>query len=101
MNWGRKMYNAFFILIIIALISSLIQYLSNRKWTLIYTAYGSENYFGVIEKLKTAGVHFKSKSPINLRSNETRSKDYTQYDIYVKKEEEHLAYEALQGNKHS
>jgi hypothetical protein len=93
-----KLYTVLIILVLITLIISLIQYLSNRKWTLLYTAFGAENYFGVIGKLKTAGINYKSKSPINLRSSESRFIDNTQYDIYVKREVEHLAYEALQKN---
>jgi hypothetical protein len=78
------------------LVITLIPYLSNRKWTLLYTAFGSENYFGVIGKLKTAGINYKSKTPINFRGSESRFLGNTQYDIYVKREEEHLANEALQ-----
>lgn len=36
------------------------------------------------------------KTPINFRGNESRFLDNTQYDIYVKREEEHLANEAMQ-----
>ncbi|WP_066062866.1 hypothetical protein [Neobacillus soli] len=90
------MYVALMILVGLALIISFLQFLLNRKWTLIYTAIGYENYFGVIGKLKKAGVKYKSKTPMNFRVD-ARFKDNTQYDIYVKKEDEHFANKALQA----
>jgi hypothetical protein len=88
--------------IVIAVILSLvlhatIQLVSNRNWKLLYTAFGSENYFKVIGKLKSAGIKHKTKSRVNL-GHENNFKDFTQYDIYVKKEDEHKTQTALHKN---
>ena len=89
------MYQALFVLFLVILIILIVQLILNRKWTLIYTAFGYDTYFEIAAKLKSAGVKFKTKTPLNFRDAE-RFKDNTQYDIYVKKGEEHLVYEALQ-----
>lgn len=62
---------------------SIAQLILNRKWELIYTAYGYEDYFKFISKLKSEGVKYKVELPVNARSD--RFNDNTQYDIYVKK----------------
>ncbi|GGI11619.1 hypothetical protein [Gottfriedia solisilvae] len=62
---------------------SITQIILNRKWELIYTAYGYEDYFKFISKLKSEGVKYKVELPVNARSD--RFNDNTQYDIYVKK----------------
>lgn len=83
----------------IAIILALIVFLSlkmvfNRNWKLVYTAFGHDDYFRVIGKLKQGGVLYKTKSPVNLEEP-SRFKDMTQYDIYVKKEDEHIALNVL------
>lgn len=72
---------------------SIIQILVNRNWRLIYTAYGYQNYFTIIGKLKNNGISYKTKLPMNVRV--ARFHDNKQYDIYVKKELEHRAVEAI------
>lgn len=83
---------AVWLFLIIGLIS-LVQIFLDRKWKLIYTAYGYEDYYKIISKLKSNGVKYKTKLPMNLRS--IRFKDNTQYDIYVKKEMEHIAINSM------
>jgi hypothetical protein len=82
------------ILVVFALLFSLLQHYFNRKWQLFYTAFGYDQYFMIIAKLNAAGVKFKTKSPVSTRGD-ARFKDQTQYDIFVKKEEEHKAHAAL------
>jgi len=82
------------ILVFCALFVSLLQLFFNRKWQLFYTAFGHDDYFMIIAKLKAAGIKYKSKTPVNFRGD-TRFKDDTQYDIFVKKEEEHRAQAAI------
>jgi hypothetical protein len=48
----------------------------------------------IIAKLNAAGVKYKTKSPVSTRGD-ARFNDQTQYDIFVKKEEEHMAHAAL------
>jgi len=90
------MYQALFVLILFTLIILFVQLMVNRKWKLIYTAFGYNSYFTIAAKLKNAGVKYKTKTPLNF-SDAERFKDNTQYDIYVKKGEEHLVYAALHG----
>ncbi|RJS62568.1 hypothetical protein CJ483_12595 [Bacillus sp. PK3_68] len=66
---------------------------SNRKWKLVRTVHGHESYYMVVGKLKSNGVSYKTKTPINF--GHRSFSDNTQYDIYVKKEEEHKAITAL------
>ncbi|MEH7356973.1 hypothetical protein V7150_26060 [Neobacillus drentensis] len=89
------MYQVLFVLILFTLIISSVLMMVNRKWTLIYTAFGNDTYFAITAKLKSAGIKFKTKTPLNFR-DAVHSKDNAQYDIYVKKGDEHLVYEALQ-----
>jgi hypothetical protein len=80
------------------IIGSFIKMYLNRKWKLFYTAFGQENYFKVVSELKANGVNYKVEIPSRL--NYYRSfNDNTQYDIYVKKEDAHLAANAMQKGK--
>ncbi|MFC4799549.1 hypothetical protein ACFPA1_09280 [Neobacillus sp. GCM10023253] len=91
------MYIGVGILALVFIFISLIQTLWNWNWKLIYTAYGNEEYFKIIAILKTEGIKLKIETPYRgIDSRITRFKDNTQYDIYVKKDEEHLAVKALQ-----
>ncbi|PEJ59268.1 hypothetical protein CN692_07260 [Bacillus sp. AFS002410] len=71
------------LLVLIIGLISIVQLILNRKWELIYTAYGYEDYFKTISKLKDEGVKYKVELPVNARSD--RFNDNTQYDIYVKR----------------
>ncbi|WHY75167.1 hypothetical protein QNH20_13500 [Neobacillus sp. WH10] len=90
------MYQVLFVLILFTLIISIVKLMLNRKWTLIYTAFGYDTYFAIAAKLKSAGVKYKTITPLNFR-DAVHSKDNTQYDVYVKKGEEHLVYPVLHG----
>jgi hypothetical protein len=67
-----------------------------RKWKKVYTVFGYEQYFHVVGKLKAAGISYKSKTPFDARKKHPFPvKDTTQYDIYVKNEQEHLALKVI------
>lgn len=83
-------------LVIVFLVFSFLKFYFNRKWKLFYTAFGSDTYFMVAAKLNAAGVKFKTNTPVNLRTD-ARFKDFTQYDILVKEEDEHRAQAALRS----
>ena len=91
------MKTAIIVLVGIYLIYSLLQHYFNRKWVLLNTAFGYENYFKIIAKLQNAGVKYKTKTPVDTRGSDNRFKDQTQYDIFVKKDEEHIAHAAVQN----
>jgi hypothetical protein len=89
------MKTAIIILVVFYLLYFLLQLYIDRKWVLFYTAFGHDNYYEIIAKLNSAGVKYKIKTPVNSRGD-ARFKDETQYDIFVKKEHEHLAHAAMQ-----
>ncbi|MGZ0050528.1 hypothetical protein [Brevibacillus gelatini] len=68
---------------------------------LVYTAFGHEQYLQVVHRLSAHGVPFRTRS--HLYANRFLSdsagmfprEDRTQYDIYVKKEDEARAYQAI------
>ncbi|WP_373921292.1 hypothetical protein [Peribacillus muralis] len=67
-----------------------------KYWTCIYTAFGHDNYFKVIAKLESEGVRFKTKTPMNLGSTDFQNRNKTtQYDVFVKKEDEQAAQRAI------
>ncbi|WP_148357462.1 hypothetical protein [Peribacillus simplex] len=73
--------------------------ISYKYWTCIYTAFGNENYFKVIAKLEREGIQFKTKTPMNLGSENFQNRHETsQYDIFVKKEQKQIAQSALNKN---
>ncbi|KQL39317.1 hypothetical protein AN960_10175 [Bacillus sp. FJAT-25509] len=82
--------------IILIILYSFIQLYLNRKWKLIYTTHGYQNYFMIIGKLKKNGIEYKTKLPMNFSGR--RFNENTQYDIYVKKDLEHLALQSLYHN---
>ncbi|WLD92588.1 hypothetical protein [Alkalihalobacillus sp. AL-G] len=79
----------------VIIISSLNRSLFKRNWQMIYTAFGYNDYIRVISRLKNHGVKYKTQIPTDLNSRERTFKDNTQYDIYVKKDDEHQAVNAL------
>ncbi|MCK1991913.1 hypothetical protein GW626_16310 [Peribacillus muralis] len=73
-----------------------VKLISYKYWTCIYTLFGSDNYFKVIGKLESGGVPFKTKTPMNLGSTDFQNwNKTTQYNVYVKKEDEQAAQRAI------
>ncbi|MED1724805.1 hypothetical protein [Brevibacillus parabrevis] len=69
---------------------------------LVYTAFGHERYLQIVHKLSAHGVKFRTRSYSYGQSHLGADgagmfprEDRTQYDIYVKKEDEHTAHMAI------
>jgi len=75
---------------------SLFSLFSKYK-VLVYTSFGSENYFRVISKLQSHGVKYRTETFNNTyNSSQLQGRvDNIQYDIYVKPEDEHTAQQAI------
>ncbi|HSU79532.1 MAG TPA: hypothetical protein VLK78_03885 [Candidatus Angelobacter sp.] len=92
------MYIAIAILVLFGLVVFAVKAFVNRKWTLISTTFGNEDYFKIIGRLRGDGITYKTVTPLTGSIPHVNNfKDMTQYDIYVKKEVAHLAYKALQN----
>jgi glucan phosphoethanolaminetransferase (alkaline phosphatase superfamily) len=91
------LYIALFVLVLLFMVISLTHLFLNRKWILIYTAFGNEAYFAIVRHIKSAGIQYKTKAPLHFRSHD-RFKDYTQFVNYVKKKDESAANAALYTN---
>ncbi|MBN3555563.1 hypothetical protein JYA63_14900 [Fictibacillus nanhaiensis] len=87
-----------FLLIVLGgiIVGSFVHKYRYRNMKLIYTSFGQENYFHVIAKLGADGVTYKVRIPGQAFGDRERPvMDNTQYDIYVKKADVHLAAKAL------
>lgn len=65
---------------------------------LVYTAMGSEAYFRVAYRLEGAGVSFRTRTHSDWGRHNREFfplEDHVQYDIYVKREDEHKAQQAI------
>jgi hypothetical protein len=66
---------------------------------LIYTALNHDDYFKVTGRLHSTGIKYNAKVRMNsgqhTSSSFSTAHDYTQYDIYVSKEDEHRAQHAI------
>lgn len=71
-----------------------------RRRVQVYTAFGNDQYFQVSGKLRNAGIIFSIRTP-NISRSRGRTlfgnlyDRSTQYDIYVKTEDEHRALQAI------
>ncbi len=63
--------------------------------TLVYTAIGQEQYFQIVDRLASNGIKFSTKSPFDIRSQNCYTQQNRIYDIYVSKEDEGKAMEAI------
>lgn len=64
---------------------------------LVYTAFGNEQYYKVINNLIKNGVSYETVTIRNPNVNQyfARNNDLTQYDFYVKEEDKHKAQQAI------
>ncbi|MEJ9232932.1 hypothetical protein LAV79_26680 [Peribacillus butanolivorans] len=93
------MYIIIAFLVFVIVFIATTQLISNRYWKCIYTTFGYENYFKVVAKLKSEGITYKTKTPINIGSENLQNRmDSTQYDVFVKNEDEQKAQKALHKN---
>jgi len=76
----------------------LLYFIFSKKKCLVYTAFGSSDYSKVIGKLQNSGIPYRTRI---ISNNSSRHNHYvgrtinTQYDIFVKKEDEHRALNAI------
>ncbi|KKI88915.1 hypothetical protein WQ54_28760 [Bacillus sp. SA1-12] len=90
------MYITIVILASVFMIISLIRNHSNRNWKQIYSTHGNEEYFKIVAKLKEEGITYKVETSFRgFNSRNERFKDDSQYNIFVKKDEEHKAVRVL------
>ena len=88
----------------------LIRFLFMKKKCLVHTAFGNEPYFNAANKFSTHGISYDvvRKSNISMMDMafgggersvmpfaQNAEINNAQYDFYVTKEDEHLAYQAL------
>lgn len=93
------MYIIIGILVVVIACVLTVKITSYKYWTCIYTAFGNDNYFKVIAKLENEGIQFKTKTPMNLGSQDFQNRHKTtQYDVFVKKEHEQIAQRAVHKN---
>lgn len=87
------------ILVFLFACAVFVKLISYKYWTCIYTAFGNENYYKTVAKLEREGIQFKTKTPMNLGTENFHNRhETTQYDIFVKKEQKHLAQRAINKN---
>jgi hypothetical protein len=79
----------------------LFCFLFSSKKTNIYTTFNQEEYFKTCYSLKEAGINYRSKTT-NMHPRTMGHVDYistqrnsVQYDIYVRKEDEHSALRTI------
>lgn len=65
------------------------------KKILIYTAIGKNQYFQIVDRLTTHGVKHWTKIQADLQGRDYFREQNRIYDIYVKKEDEGKAIEAI------
>lgn len=79
---------------------SLFRMLFSKHKHLVYTAFGHDKYFNIVSKLKAGGVSYRTEMERNPNSQTViGNNDYTQYDIYVKEEDQHKAQHAIHTNR--
>lgn len=74
-----------------------LETLFSRYKCLVSTTFGSDEYFRISGKLRAGGVPFRTRTYNNsYHSHQFFGRiDNTQYDIYVKYEDEHRAQQAI------
>ncbi len=75
------MYEVIAVLSLLFVIYSLIRSYQNRKWKLISSCLEQDEYSNLITMLKLSGIPYKVQVP-------SKQYKHTQYDIYVKIEDE-------------
>jgi hypothetical protein len=75
------------------LIMNIIMFLFSKHRRLVFTAFDLSEYYDAVNKLKNHGVSYRSR--ITSYDKGTNRNDNSQYDIYVKKDEEYLAEKAI------
>lgn len=69
-------------------------FVRERNWILIQSVIGHDNYFKIVSKLQGNGVKYMTKISPDLSDGQVGNQ-FPQYDIYVKRDDEHKAYQAI------
>jgi hypothetical protein len=75
------------------LIMNIFMFLFSKHKRLVFTSFNPSEYYDAVNKLISHGVSYHSR--ITSHDRGTNRNDSTQYDIYVKKDEEYLAEKAI------
>lgn len=85
----------------ILLFFALINYLYYKNWTSIYIALNDESYFRVINKLRQAGIRYKTKNSFNQTNTPMFGGNRQRhYEIYVQDKDVNRAYEQLHSKRY-
>ncbi|MCA0972416.1 hypothetical protein LCM20_17615 [Halobacillus litoralis] len=77
-----------------------LKYLLSSKKTLLHSTFDMNDYARVSHALKAEGVPFRTASYSSPRPNGAAYQDVlVQYDIYVKKKDQHRATEAIRQGR--
>lgn len=86
----------------------LIRWLFFEKKHLAYTAFGDDMYYKAVDRLRTQGIAYDAVLKVNANVHGTEGHiassrmreamtNTAQYDLYVKKKDQHHAQQALNG----
>lgn len=80
------------------LFTNVLTYIFSKHKCLVFTTFNHDDYFKVASKLQHHGVTYRTKfTGRNKGEIGVERLGPTQYDLYVKKSEEHLASKAING----
>lgn len=78
------------------LLMNIISFLFSKHRHIVFTTFKEEQYFKMIHKLDNHGVSHRTKvSSMDAGGMYSGRGSMNQYDIYVKKEDVHLAEQAI------
>lgn len=78
-----------------SVIHYLFDFLFSKQRCLIFTSFNLDDYFKVISKLNSSAISHRTKSRNIDQVGTTWGKHFIQYDVYVKKEDEYKAQQAI------
>lgn len=75
----------------------MFEYLISSKKTEVYVTFNRKEYYNVASNLQAAGVKYRVATTSNMSSSPLGTADEygTEYKFYVKKQDEHLATQAI------
>jgi hypothetical protein len=78
------------------LIMNIFMFLFSKHKRLVFTSFNPSEYYDAVNKLIIHGVSYRSRITSHDRGTMSSNRnDSTQYDIFVKKDEEYLAEKAI------
>jgi hypothetical protein len=78
------------------LIMNIIRFFFSKYRYLLFTSFNISEYYNAVNKLKQHGVSYRSRiTSYDTGTRYSNRNDNSQYDIFVKKDDQHLAEKAL------